>query len=657
MAVILRKRVAVAASLLVSAVIAASDPNTALRNDFKQAYAAALVDDSAPEVSARADSAALQSYVLYPYLQAARFKHALALATRDVATLDASIKNWLTQQGSAPVASELRRAWLIDLAMRQQWSEFQAQLPATSNDAELRCLNITAVLNAEPAAEQRSALANTLTSLWLNANRLPAACNVPFEWARNNQIIGPALIEQRVRLTLKSGNTMLARELMALLPAAQAEPLSQWAQLIDKPQVAIDSVITRPRQPVEAAALQDGWFRLARKDVDAALVRWPKLLKSRSLDKAEASPYALSLALALAWSRRSEALSYFARVAPSDMTEQAYEWQVRAALWKGDWRGVEQGIAAMPESLRTQARWRYWLARAKQTTDARAATSLYQALVSGDDNYYAAMAAARLTISYVPHAMALPSDADAMQTLTRSAGFKRAHELFVVQLRDAALLEWSQAFAALQPGEHLAAARLAHEWGWYDQAIAVTAKLGLYNDYLFLYPQPYQAEVARGVQLSGLPAELIYAVMRQETLFRADAQSPANARGLLQLLPETARITARRFNLPVPNADELFEPSTNVPLGAVYLKSLIDGFDGQVLVALAAYNAGPAAVRRWLPATASDAPVESDIWIENIPYNETRAYVQRVLWHSLVFYWLRTNQSLDTQPWLARIRP
>jgi soluble lytic murein transglycosylase len=141
--------------------------------------------------------------------------------------------------------------------------------------------------------------------------------------------------------------------------------------------------------------------------------------------------------------------------------------------------------------------------------------------------------------------------------------------------------------------------------------------------------------------------------MRQETLFRADAASSANARGLLQLVPETARITARKLRLPVPSADDLFNPAVNVPLGAMNLKSLIDDYAGQVTLALASYNAGPAAMRRWLPAQA----MEPDIWIENIPYNETRNYVQKVLWHSLVFNWLRTGKPVDTQSWLVKVQP
>src|SRR5690606_9130946 len=175
----------------------------------------------------------------------------------------------------------------------------------------------------------------------------------------------------------------------------------------------------------------------------------------------------------------------------------------------------------------------------------------------------------------------------------------------------------------------------------------------IFNDYALLYPQPYDREVHSASRLTSLQPELIYGVMRQESLYRADAVSSAGARGLLQLLPETARRTARAWKRPRPSTADLLEPRVNVPLGAAQLRMLLDRFDGQIPVALAGYNAGPNAAARWLPSTS----IESDIWIENIPYNETRTYVQRVLWHSIVFAWLRTGKAQRTDAWVTRIGP
>jgi soluble lytic murein transglycosylase len=149
-----------------------------------------------------------------------------------------------------------------------------------------------------------------------------------------------------------------------------------------------------------------------------------------------------------------------------------------------------------------------------------------------------------------------------------------------------------------------------------------------------------------------LAPDLIYAVLRQESLYRVDAVSSADARGLMQLQLDTARHTARHWQRPPPDLSDLFDPATSILLGAAQLRTLLDQFDGQIPAALAAYNAGATAVMRWLPGKS----IDSDVWIENIPYGETRGYVQRVLWHVLTFTWLHTREAQQTKSWLTPIQ-
>jgi soluble lytic murein transglycosylase len=160
--------------------------------------------------------------------------------------------------------------------------------------------------------------------------------------------------------------------------------------------------------------------------------------------------------------------------------------------------------------------------------------------------------------------------------------------------------------------------------------------------------------VNAAAHLAQLAPEIVYGVVRQESLYRTDAVSSAGARGLMQLQPATARSTARYLKRPQPATTDLFDPYINTALGATRLRMLLDQFDGQIPIALAGYNAGPNAVIRWLPPE----PLDADVWIENIPYNETRGYVQRILWHSLLFTWLRTDgEAQQADSWLAPIRP
>ena len=622
----------------------AATPDTlaAQRNEFMQSYTAAQQDKNAG-----VDSKSLKEYVLFPYLQAVRLlREVQAAPTNKV--LNQKISAFLDSQGQSPAARDLRHAWLLALASRNEWSTFQKYY-RDDGDAELRCQNINALL----ATEHENEVAALVLPLWLTSERLAAACNAPFQWARDNHVITPALLEQRIRLALKNGNYQLARDLVEGVPVPQSIPLLQSIALIENPLAAMDAVITHPNIKYEPTALLDGWTRLARKNQDAAIVRLPRLINARELNDSDASPYILNLALALAWNRRSETLEYFSRVIPRDMNDQAYEWQTRAALWRGDWLLVNKLINAMPASLKSQVRWRYWQVRATERTQGIDATrGAYQQLVNTEDNYFAALAAARINTPYAPHPLSFSFDQAMMQKLSSLPDMQRIRELVAVQLTQQAISEWNSALANMNAADQFAAAALAHQWGWFEQTILITAKQSQFNDYEFLYPHPFDEEVKTATALTGLPADFIYAQLRQESLYRRDAKSGANALGLMQLIPSSARQTARRLKIARPSDEDLYKPAINIPIGAAHMKQMIDSLNGHVVLALAAYNGGPTAIRRWLP----DSAVDSDVWIENIPFNETRTYVPRVLWHSLIFQWLRTKQPVSTEGWLKPVR-
>jgi soluble lytic murein transglycosylase len=307
----------------------------------------------------------------------------------------------------------------------------------------------------------------------------------------------------------------------------------------------------------------------------------------------------------------------------------------------------------MSAEQRTQARWRYWAARAAERgEDPALARQLYESLLV-DDNFYSLMAAGRLDRPIAPHPEKLVRDPTQLQQIAELPELVRARELVRCDLRNLATAEWRQGYERLSEDARRQTVHLAIDWSWYEQAIATASQLRVFNDYELLYPAPYESEVRKAAKLSSLNPELIYSVMRQESLYRVDAVSGAGARGLLQMLPETARRTARAWSRPRPAVDDLYKPEVNVSLGAAHLRELVDRFSGQTIVALAGYNAGPRAAARWLPAQS----IDPDVWVENIPYNETRNYVQRIVWHNVVFSWLRTGEPQKADAWLARVAP
>lgn len=620
---------------------AGEDRLAAARAEFLAAYTAANEGRS----PAGDDSAALLAYPLYPYLQAARLRRELAQPS-PAADLDARIAALLASSGDALAMRELRRAWLLSLADRGDWAAFLANYSETTADATLRCQ----ALNAKLALNPTPALSQPITELWLSGEKSPAACDGVFAWLRTQPAWTPALIEQRARLQLQAGNSVAARTLAAQLPSERAAPLLQWAALIDNPAKEIDAAIAQPARAIEREALLDGWTRYARKDAEAAAARWDALLSTRRLEANAASPFARALALGLAWSRKPAALEYFAKVAAPDLDALAQEWWARAALWAGDWAQAARVIGAMPESLRGQQRWRYWSLRAtaEQTPDT-AAEALAQ--LASEDGWYPALASARLQKAYAPHPQPIAVSETALAQIAALPGVIRARELFLVAMRPQASAEWTQATEALDAAQRTQAIALAARWSWYDQAVATASRQQIFDDYALLYPRPYDAPVRAAAEVTGLREELIYGIVRQESLYRADAVSKAPAYGLMQLIRETAARTAKRLQKPSPSVDALFDPATNITLGAGHLRELVDRFGGAVPVAIAGYNAGPNAAARWLP----EEPRALDVWVENIPYNETRTYVQRVLWHSLVFGWQRSGKPQKLEAWLQPI--
>jgi len=609
----------------------AQDDPGVQRRSFLAAYEDAEAGLPAPEAG---DDPALVGYSLYPYLLGARLRAQMGAPVGTAAGLVEQVEAFLGRHGEEPVGRWVRRPWLTHLAQRRAWEAFlRAYSQADRPGQALRCQ----ALQARIALGRPDGLKEDATAEWLTPRSADDACDPVFDWMRSKGLLDDALIERRARLALAEGEAGLARWLAKSLPEERARPLREWALLLDNPAGAIDALIRSPGTQVEDQALLDGWSRLARRDPRAAEARYRALLDSRGGAASLASRLAKPVALGLAWSRLDGALEFFGR----------------AALWAGHWKRAAQAIAAMPPALRETPRWRYWEARtAEAAGDGDRARTLYGAVIP-TDNWFAVLSAARLDRPFEPHHRPAELDTALAESIGRSPGLVRARELFAVGLVPLAQSEWNAAYESLDAPAKRAALLLPSRWGWHFQAIASAAQQGLFDDYELLYPTPYDDEVEAAAGRTGLSTSLLYAVLRQESLYQPWAVSSAGAVGLMQLLPSTARITARRQGLPRPTRESLLEPGRNLPLGAATLEELVERFDGQVLLALAGYNAGPGAVRRWMPSRAMDA----DVWVENIPYNETRAYVQRIMWHSVVFQWLEDRRPEDAAAWLVEVTP
>jgi soluble lytic murein transglycosylase len=592
------------------------------------------------------DPPALKSYAIYDYLVAARLRRDLTL--RPGESLDATIDAFLQAHAGHPVAHGLRRDWLASLAQRRRWDWF---LPRSLDvvDPALLCDRLEGRLTTGDTA----GLANAALTQWLLPQKPLPECAAAFTWLRQQGLITAALAESRARAALAADSPHLAREFAADVPIGSRAALLQWSDLLESPRSALNVLATHPALPVEAEALASGFDKLTRSDSAAAVGLLPPLLARDQMTSELQARLMRTAALGAAYDRDPKAMALFDELPAAADDTQVQEWRVRAAVWIGDYAKALLWLEQMPTSLFAQPRWRYWRARAVAATlgDEAAAPLLRE--IAGLRDYYGYLAADRLHQAYDLNARPFANDAAAQAALATEPGLIRARELFDCDMTDEATAEWSAVVGAAAAALKVQAAILAAHWGWYAQAIATLAQTGEFDDVKLRYPRPFLDTVGEASSLTQVPPDWILAVMRQESLFRKDAVSRADARGVMQMLPGTAAAVARRWHIASPGRDGLYNPAVAIPLGAAHLRELLDRYGGQLTLSLAAYNAGPAAVARWLPRTAMDA----DVWIENIPYNETRGYVQHILEHIIAFAWVRDAEPPRLEDLLPAIEP
>ncbi len=591
------------------------------------------------------DSPALEGYAIHDYLVAARLRRDLGLKSDEN---DATIDAFLHEHAAQPVARGLRREWLASLAQRRRWDWF---LPRSADvvDPVLVCDRLQGRL----ATHETQGLAAAALLRWLVPQKPPAECSEVFSWLRQQGLLTPALAETRARTALAADLPRLAREFAGEVPVNRRAALIQWSDLLDSPRSALRILAAQASLPVEPEALAAGFDKLTRTEPAFALDLLPRLLARGGLPPGVEERLERSAALGAAYDRDPRAIAAFETLSPAAVDNAVLEWRARAALWNGEYALAKRWIEQMPPSLSTQLRWRYWRARATAATVGDEAAAPMYGEIAGLRDYYSYLAADRLERPYELNVQPSPLDPAAQTALAAEPAMIRAHELFDCDMTEEAGAEWTFALEGAGSAMKVQAAQLASHWGWYSQSIATLAQTGEFDDVALRYPRPYGDAVARAGKLAQLPQDWILAIMRQESLFRRDSVSRADARGVMQMVPSTASAVARRWHLPSPGRDGLFDPSIAVPLGAAYFRELLDRYGEQLAVSLAAYNAGPAAVAHWVPPQSMDA----DVWIENIPYNETRGYVQHILEHIVAFAAVRGAAAPRLDVLLAPIEP
>jgi soluble lytic murein transglycosylase len=582
------------------------------RSDFLQAEQALNQSNDAVFFQL---SAGLTEYPLYPYLQYQWLSKHLTETDKLLA--------FLTSYPNSRYAPLLRAKWLAYLADQQRWPEFLQNYQA-SDDVALQCQFQWA---SYQATQSQQAMYEA-KRLWLTGEALPKQCDPLLTMLLASPVMTPELIWQRFELALIKDELGLATHLQSLMPTSEQARADVWLQVYKNP-----TLITQPRNlPLDARLFAHGVLKLAKSHLDAAIAVWDSNKLTLNPDHETAQRVERGLAMALARKRDSRAYDRLNLVLNPD--EEVREWKVRAALLARNWQQVNSALAGLTAEERQQPKWQYWQARTlAELGDSVQAQLLFDKLAQ-DRSFYGFMAADTINKPYSNIDRPVPLLANELDSLAHETDFQVARELLAVHHDLEAKRQWTFAIKKLPKQRVLVAAKLAQSWQWDAVAIITLVQADYWDDLVLRFPVTYADQVLQNANSQSLDPAVVFGLMRQESMLDKNAESPVGARGLMQIMPETGKQIARKLNEPWLSSDSLFNPSINIKYGTFYYKQLLERFNGNFALAAAAYNAGPNRVDKWLP---NGQWMPADVWIETIPYKETRKYVTAVLSYAMIY--------------------
>lgn len=600
---------------------AASAPGDSAVLQAQQAYTArkaAILERAAREVP--------DEHVLAPLVEYWR----LGLTSR---TDDARIADYLARYPGSRMAEALRADWLKSLGAREAWSAYLTEYPRlVKADAAHHCYAYRAQQARGDRSRQREAMA-----LWFTGRDMPSACTPLFSSLIEAGLIGEEDVWRRLRLALEAGNPNVARTVANMLPEARRPSLTRLDQATRDPSRLLHSGTldagSRGDREVALYALD----QLARRD-SAAANKALGVWASRLTD-AEARTAWARLATWAARRHEAGALRWFEQASLAFTNDFQREWWVRAALRAGEWGVVERVIDSMGDSTRAQPAWRYWRARALQARRQRAAANALFAPLSGEHHYYGQLAQEELGAVLQAPAVNVKMGGEDVAAIAREPGIARALALRELGLVGEASQEWNWATRELSDKQLLAAAELARRMEWYDRAIYTAERTRDLHDFELRFVAPYRELAQQAARENDIDEAWVFGLMRQESRFVNVARSNVGASGLMQIMPSTARWIAQRLGIKRFNPDEMRDPARNIQFGAYYLKHVQNTLDGSPVLATAAYNAGPGRAQRW----RDTRPMEAAVYIESIPFAETRDYVKKVMSNAM-YYAMRFGQ-------------
>jgi soluble lytic murein transglycosylase len=585
----------------------------------------------------RARLAALRSVAVANRLPLAMWVDYWELTNRIGEVQQAEVNEFSARWPGTYVEDRFRNDWLLELGKRRDWANFAAEYPRfrMNDDREVSCYAL--LIDQRDGKDVRDAA----LAAWLAQRDADDGCGLLAATLTDAKQFTAADAWRKARFAIDAGRPRAARQAVALVGIASASAVGELTDSPARYLAKTASASTRVGAELTTLAL----MRMASTDADAAAAqlndRWDRALP------ADLSAWAwASVGKQAAMKLQPEAADHYQRAAQRaakagrelDWPDDTLAWKVRAALradnGKARWQQVSQAVNAMTPNEQREPAWVYWKARAlnaialdSQEGDSMRSLAREQlGSIAAQLNFYAALAAENLgqPVWLPPRPQPLtPAEREAA---ARHPGLGRALQLIDTGLRSEGVREWNYSIRGMSDRELLAAAQLACDREVWDRCINTSERTKAEIDMEQRFPMPFRKEVVAKAGEIGLDPAYVYGLIRQESRFIMEARSTVGASGLMQLMPATARWTAKKIGLTYTH-DLITDRDTNLRLGTNYLKLVLDDMGGSQALAAAAYNAGPGRPRKWRDGPA----LEPAIWAENVPFAETRDYVKKVL--------------------------
>ncbi len=573
----------------------------------------------------------LEGYVLFPYLQYEDYRNRRnKVPVDEMAGFLETHKDWAFSEG-------LRNVWLKSLAERKRWADLLAHSEGVSNTV-LRCQRVLGQLSLK----RMDGVLGEAQKLWTVGRSQPDECDPVFAWLVKNGGIPESLAWERIRLAIGARNTGLTMYLARFVAEDQRRWLEDWQSLSREGYSRLEQAGRWPDTEVTRMLAAASLQRLIHDDAGLAARKFEILEPHFSWEESLRISLLRDIALYSAVAMEDDTSAHMERVPAEHRDSQLLEWWARFLLSKQDWTTVANVIEQMPDDTRNNDRWHYWLAQAKLRSGQVTPPSALLAELSTRANYYGFLAADELGLPY----NICPGQADVdsleLERVADADGFRRALELRKVGLDNWAQEEWTLATGRLPVAELKTVAALAVRENWYDRAIFALGNSGHLNLYEWRFPLLWEADITKAAALNQLDPAWVYGTIRSESAMLETARSSANALGLMQVTPATAKQVAKKHGLPWSGNAQLKTAAGNLPIGTAYMSDLLEDFNQNPVLVSGAYNAGPHRVQRWLDTRPL---AEASIWIETLPYFETRDYIPRVLAFTTIYDW-RMNGSV-----------